>query len=58
MGFLEEQLSQLILLGSTVVLAGAALVELGKDGSKARSLEQNLGLNEGWKNLSFLENNT
>ena len=30
MAFLEEQLSRLILLGSAVVLAGAALVELGK----------------------------
>jgi drug/metabolite transporter (DMT)-like permease len=31
MAFLGEQLSRLVLLGSTVVLSGAALVELGKD---------------------------
>ena len=31
MAFLGEQLSRLILLGSSVVLSGAALVELGKD---------------------------
>lgn len=31
MAFLQEQLSRLVLLGSAVVLSGAALVELGKE---------------------------